>query len=152
MNTSDDVRSAWTLMNEVYARRVRMLLTCLLICFYRMYTYTQLTFTCITRKSLPYARRVWRYLWWLYVFRLVLGPILLGPSTKNNHTRRIHLLLLPACLFQTDWYSSVKRILNIAPYVHTYEPALHAVSYDKHTDIRTQNIIDGTHENLPNTR
>ena len=40
-------------MNVVYAQRVRMLLTRLLICFYRIYTYTQLTFTCITRKSSP---------------------------------------------------------------------------------------------------
>ena len=57
----------------------------------------------------------------------------------------------PACLFLTDWYSSARRVLNKAPYVHTYEPALHAVSYNKNTDIHTRNNIYGTHENLPNT-
>ena len=54
-----------------------------------------------------------------------------------------------AVLFSTDWYSSARRILDIAPYVHTYKPALYVVSYDKHTNIHTQNILYGTHENLP---
>ena len=80
----------------------------------------------------------------------ILGLEFTQSGTYENNTQELNICCcLPACLFPTDWYSSVRRILNIAPYAHTYKPALHAVSYDKHTDIHAWNIIYRTHENLP---
>ena len=53
--------------------------------------------------------------------------MLLGPIFHQSQTLEITresftniCCCLPACLFPTDLYFSVRPILNIAPYVHTY--------------------------------
>ena len=83
--------------------------------------------------------------------RAVIGTDYLSVLEHVNKPAKTHICCcFSACLFLTDWHSSVRRIPNITPYVHTYEPVLNAVSYDKHTDIHTRNIIYRTHDNLPN--